>query len=239
MAYPNLAAPTAPPASLALAGYTDSVVSGGTAYNPSACPPEETKPLVPTVPVVPQVAGVPAGPVVQAQRPAAPPPFPAAPPPPRRETSRAPIQVADRPNGFVGGCLGAVIGQVVLPIPVIGAILGGLVGRGIQRNRGKAANTVYLKPVENAPAVPVKLWKLGETAPLSDSGLQLVLEARTPAELTTFLHRLIQARNGYVRWGQTSELKTYAAHVVAVAALDITCQTVLEQLTARNIVSAR
>merc|ERR1712078_812060 len=104
------------------------------------------------------------------------------------------------------------------------------VGRNLQRNQAKNARTIYIKPEPGAAnAVPVKLWKLGETAPLTDAGLRLVLEARNVDQMVTFLKRLILSRGGRVH--NNSRLVTYAAHMVASMSLDCTVGGVLADLS--------
>jgi hypothetical protein len=144
--------------------------------------------------------------------------------------NRAPVAVAPRPSGIAGGVIGAFAGQALLPIPVVGLVVGAVVGRNLQRNHAKNQRTVYIKPEPGAAhPVPVKLWKLGETAPLTDAGLCLVLEARHVDEMLIFLTRLIVSRGGRVN--NKSALTTYAAHIVASRSLDVTVAVVLAELS--------
>jgi hypothetical protein len=126
--------------------------------------------------------------------------------------------------------IGAIAGQTMLPIPIVGLLLGAFVGRNVQRNHIKAQRTIYVKPEPGAAsAVPVKLWKLGETAPLTDAGLRLVLEARNVDEMVIFLKRLIPSRGGRVQ--NNAQVVTYAAHMVASMSLDCTVVGVLTELS--------
>jgi hypothetical protein len=143
--------------------------------------------------------------------------------------NRAPIAVARRPSGLAGGLVGAVAGQALLPIPIVGLVLGAVIGRNFQRNQAKARRTIYVKPEPGAAnTVPVKLWKLGETAPLTDAGLRLVLEARNVDEMIIFLTRLISSRGGRVQ--NHSRMVIYASHMVASMSLDCTVNGVLADL---------
>jgi hypothetical protein len=143
---------------------------------------------------------------------------------------RAPVTVAPRPSGLAGGLIGAVAGTVVIPIPFVGLIVGAVVGRKLQRNHISKQRTIYIKPEPgSATAVPVKLWKLGETAPLTDAGLRLVLEARNVDQMLIFLQRLILSRGGRVH--NSPRFVSYAAHMVASMSLDCTVGGVLSDLS--------
>lgn len=126
------------------------------------------------------------------------------------------VAVQESPSGFGGGVLGGAIGT--LACPVIGTVIGAFVGRQWQRSNVAAQRTVYVRPSPTDTPVPVKLWKLGETAPMTDAGFQLVLEARNIEQMEKFLMRVIRHRGGIVMDGKALEL--HAAHVIAMASGD-------------------
>lgn len=145
---------------------------------------------------------------------------------------RKPIRVVQAPSGFTGGVAGAVVGCMVFPcLPTL--LVGAYLGNRWQKNSRKKENTIYVKqdPADAAPAVPVKLWKLGETAPLTDSGLRLVLEARNADEMEKFLKRLWTLyHDTRLTREDCVQINSYAKHMVASMGLDCTVTDVLAGL---------
>jgi hypothetical protein len=98
----------------------------------------------------------------------------------------------------------------------------------------KNESLVYIKPEPGArEAVRVKLWKLGETAPLTDTGLRLVLEARNSVQMERFLERLCTLFHGrQLTSGQDRRrINAYAKHMVASKSLHCTVTEVMSELS--------
>jgi hypothetical protein len=163
------------------------------------------------------------------------------------------VETQKKPDGFVQGfpgrLCGFIIGQTLFPLPVFpnpAVVACANAGHNLATWRGKKRNTVYLVPEDVSTlaeakkrAVKVELWQLGRTAPLTDSGLQLVLEARDEKETAEFLKRALRKQKLLVPYGRRKEFKSYVANFVTESALDVSLTTALEELQEREIVATR
>lgn len=148
------------------------------------------------------------------------------------QARRGPICVKPRPTGCMGGFVGAAVGASMFG--PAGLFLGAFIGNRWLHGKRKNESLVYIKPEPGArEAVRVKLWKLGETAPLTDTGLQLVLEARNSVQMERFLERLCTLFHGrQLTSGQDRRrINAYAKHMVASKSLHCTVTEVMSELS--------
>merc|ERR1719265_2121460 len=113
----------------------------------------------------------------------------------------------ERPSGASGAMLGMLCG-----IPFggpIGMTIGAVIGHRIVKNQQREEKTIHIAPATGMRPIDVQLWKLGETAPLSEKGLQLLVPRKDAREMERFVERVIRALGGTVLNFQA--VKTVAA----------------------------
>jgi hypothetical protein len=209
-AYPEIAAP---PVSQALEGYRADAEPGPAGPTVIQRPQHSAVPLPNSVPLyTPLYTSERGGAVLDQAR-------------------RGPVIVKRRPSGLVGGVFGAAVGAIVMP-GWAGPLLLAVIGNRFLHRKEKNESIVYVKPEPDAQeAVRVKLWKLGSTTPLTDTGLRLVLEARNSDEMEKFLERLYTLFYERDLTSQDrSRIKSYAKHMVATRTLNCTIAEVLSEL---------
>lgn len=113
-----------------------------------------------------------------------------------------------RPSGKVGLALGGAAGLITLG--PVGLVVGVVVGRTLWREGEKQQRIAMLPPptdddvlsgcsAPRAGLCKVKLWKAGETAPLSERGYQLVASDPRPQEMAAFVSRVLQQMGARVQ----------------------------------------
>lgn len=112
-----------------------------------------------------------------------------------------------RPSGKIGLAIGAVSGMLVLG--PLGCALGVVAGRQLWRHADKPSKTARMhswddmfRPYTGCPpeqGCTVKLWKAGETAPLTDMGYALVASDPRKPQMRIFVLRVVAFLGGAVQ----------------------------------------
>merc|ERR1719210_1914526 len=92
-----------------------------------------------------------------------------------------------KPHGSMGAAIGAVSGLILGGFPVL--VLPG-VGYVLAKNMSRAQHTIEMTD-EYGQVVPVKLWKTGKHAPLTEDGYWLVASDPRDSEMEIFIRRVV------------------------------------------------